>query len=261
MTALNEISTKVLSSFIKKRKEQLNAKPGKGRPSKEAVAKKQKMQSGVKKAEEKRTAIGNAEYEQHKKNNNEVVDHVKKEIPGVLKEHGYSHSVGNEKHDIYSKSHPEGIITHMIVHKSGHKAGHTLMTGKSTTGWQGSGDTLNHHDFGGFDSYKKSVDQRKAEVPAILKNHIEKYESYHKARALDESVQPTDHSDKLFAIVENAIDEKPLEVSSYVDFMLKAKAIKEIEKIKEDVSRKIFGPDSEEDLTDPDEEDATNPDE
>lgn len=138
----------------------------------------------------------------------EVHDHITKKMPGILKAHGYEEVGAAGKwnpHSLFVKNHPEhGVSTHVKLYHErpdgGHLLGRTVAKFGSTTGWQSSDDSHNAEPTN-WDRYKSkrdmSVADRKKDAEDHFVKKIKEHETYHKQKALEESVAELDTLDML----------------------------------------------------------------
>jgi hypothetical protein len=135
----------------------------------------------------------------------EVHDHITKKMPGILKAHGYE-AVGAagkwNPHTLFVKNHPEhGVSTHVKLYHElpdSNLLGRTVAKFGSTTGWQSSDD---HHNAepSNWDRYKRDIPvaERKKAAEDHFADKIKTHETYHKQKALEESVAELDTLDIL----------------------------------------------------------------
>jgi hypothetical protein len=135
----------------------------------------------------------------------EVHDHITKKMPGILKAHGYEHVGQTGKwnpHTLFVKNHPEhGVSTHVKLYHErpdGNLLGRTVAKFGSTTGWQSSDDSHNAEP-SNWDRFKRDIPvaERKKAAEDHFADKIKTHETYHKQKALEESVAELDTLDIL----------------------------------------------------------------
>lgn len=181
-------------------------KKKKGRPTEVHTAMKTRRAKGMETAGKLNQKAANKRWDKAEQDEAELHDHITKKLPGILKAHGYT-AVGKgglrEPHTLYAKHHPEhGLITHVkVLHTpegatDKHMIGRNIAKFGSSTGWQSSDD---HHNAETWSHRvgEKPIGERKANAEKRFTDKIRAFETYHKAKSLEESVAESDTLDML----------------------------------------------------------------
>jgi hypothetical protein len=176
--------------------------------SQKAAERIRKRSAGMQSAGALNQKEANKRWDDEESKAKEVDSHMTKKIPGLLKAHGYQF-VGaggtRDPHHMYVKTHPDhGLITHVKVmqqHPGGNvRYGRTIAHFGSSTGWSGGGDRHEAEESRfarRANGEHQSVAERKTAAEKHFTDKIHSFETYHKAKALEESVAELDTLDIL----------------------------------------------------------------
>lgn len=186
LNQLDEVSKETIISYRNKAKADPAFEKKRGKPAKATLDTRAKRERGLDIARKALNKIYAKDSEDREKNHLEVIKHVRDNIHDTLKEHGYNFVGSDSKHSLYAKHLPgTAVMNHAIVHHDtsdgdSYSKRHVLSM-KSTTGWQGSGD--NHY----VESHKGdySSQNTKHNAMSALHDHIKSFDDRHAEKAKD----------------------------------------------------------------------------
>jgi hypothetical protein len=177
----------------------------KGKPSAATKAMKVRREKGMRTAGALNQKDFNKRVDAEEKEAAETEAHIVAKAPKILAAHGYQ-AVGQggmrEPHTLYVKHHPEhGLITHVKLKNTdhpNHRVGYHIAKFGSSTGWQSSDDQHNAEKSRFFSRDEKPTGAaRKDAAEQHFTDKLHSFETYHKAKALEESTAVNDTLDML----------------------------------------------------------------